>query len=693
MLDGFTGHGLKLLYLNGNPLTETLLTPEAFNTFDAKSILAAWADFRAAEEAGRLVAIREAKMLVLGHAAVGKSSLVRYLLRGEARNPDEKATRGISHHRIRTEPWQPDEAEDGATLNVWDFGGQEIQHGTHRYFLTERSLYLIVLSDRPEDGGMASVQTWLGRIRSVAGDDAPVVVVVNKCDEVEHKTPLDAPTVLRKTPLDIAALLREPQIKAVVDTACNADPASAASIEDLRATILDVMAAHLPDMNKPLPGSYLSVKDAVAERAAEARVLTDEDYADLCREHGIDKADSRRALLRLLHQFGTVVAYGLEAGADAAMRSVRLLDPNWLTTAIYTVLEKVKVEERGGVFTRADLANWLDADIYEPEHHEFVVAMMRDPKLSLCYRLPGEAERFLAPEGLNVNSPGLIASMETAGADMLRFRYRYDDLPRGLIPRLVVGLHGYLEDQPMAWLTGMRLRIGEATVVMEGSDRTIEIAVTGESRLSALTVVRRAMEEAHDVYAEIGARAVVPMPDDARHEADNDDLAWMMREKGPDYTFFHPAARRDYRIGDLMAAVDADASKQPEDRKETSRFTLPIWAVPAGAGLLGAMLGWRIGGQDWLWTFITGAVLAGGTFAIMRLFDPVYFFRRLFWTWVIAGVGLLASSTLLVRLLESAGFLSSNTVTGPSPIVAVLWCAGFLALGWMAWKERGSIPA
>jgi len=30
------------------------------------------------------------------------------------------------------------------SVNIWDFGGQEIYHATHQFFLTHRSLYLLL---------------------------------------------------------------------------------------------------------------------------------------------------------------------------------------------------------------------------------------------------------------------------------------------------------------------------------------------------------------------------------------------------------------------------------------------------------------------------------------------------------------------------------------------------------------------
>ena len=34
--------------------------------------------------------------------------------------------------------------------NIWDFGGQKIQYMTHQFFLTTRSLYVLVTDDREQ---------------------------------------------------------------------------------------------------------------------------------------------------------------------------------------------------------------------------------------------------------------------------------------------------------------------------------------------------------------------------------------------------------------------------------------------------------------------------------------------------------------------------------------------------------------
>jgi GTPase SAR1 family protein len=89
------------------------------------------------------------KLLVVGKEAVGKTSLLRYLIEGKPRDPDEKKTHGIvQHKKIDIKGWSPESSP--VQLNVWDFW-RPGDDACHRFFLTERSLYLLVLEDRRQD--------------------------------------------------------------------------------------------------------------------------------------------------------------------------------------------------------------------------------------------------------------------------------------------------------------------------------------------------------------------------------------------------------------------------------------------------------------------------------------------------------------------------------------------------------------
>ena len=66
-------------------------------------------------------------------------------------------------------------------LNVWDFAGQEIYHATHQFFLTKRSLYVLVDDTRRDDYDVhdRGFKYWLEAIEVLA-DSSPVLIFQNE---------------------------------------------------------------------------------------------------------------------------------------------------------------------------------------------------------------------------------------------------------------------------------------------------------------------------------------------------------------------------------------------------------------------------------------------------------------------------------------------------------------------------------
>ncbi|MHC4474627.1 MAG: leucine-rich repeat domain-containing protein [Planctomycetota bacterium] len=101
----------------------------------------------------------EAKLLLLGDGGEGKTCVSR-ALRGLKFEP-QVTTEGVD-----IVPWRfkhPDYAKDSRkniTLNIWDFEGQEINHQSHQFFLTQRALYLLVFKGR-EQFNRPRVEYWL----------------------------------------------------------------------------------------------------------------------------------------------------------------------------------------------------------------------------------------------------------------------------------------------------------------------------------------------------------------------------------------------------------------------------------------------------------------------------------------------------------------------------------------------------
>lgn len=115
--------------------------------------------------------LNEAKLILVGRGGVGKTSLVNRLL-FDRFDKDEKKTEGIciSEWKLRLR------GSEEIRLNLWDFGGQEIMHATHQFFLSQRSLCLLVLEGRQ---GAEDAEYWLKLIESFGTESSGKVSSVS----------------------------------------------------------------------------------------------------------------------------------------------------------------------------------------------------------------------------------------------------------------------------------------------------------------------------------------------------------------------------------------------------------------------------------------------------------------------------------------------------------------------------------
>ena len=68
--------------------------------------------------------------------------------------------------------------EDGNLfrVNIWDFGGQTIYYATHQFFLTKRSLYVLVADSRKQH---TDFFYWLN-IVELLSDNSPLLIIKNE---------------------------------------------------------------------------------------------------------------------------------------------------------------------------------------------------------------------------------------------------------------------------------------------------------------------------------------------------------------------------------------------------------------------------------------------------------------------------------------------------------------------------------
>ncbi|MGB3693733.1 MAG: leucine-rich repeat domain-containing protein, partial [Spirulinaceae cyanobacterium] len=165
---------LKILDLRGNPLP---ISPEILGP---KSIFEKPGDINtilnfyfATQDPNATEKLYEAKFLIVGEGGAGKTSLAKKIQNPNYElDPEEESTHGIEVIQWRF----PLDNGQEFRANLWDFGGQEIYHQTHQFFLTERSLYALVADTRQEN---TDFPYWLNSIE-LFGGDSPVLLIKNE---------------------------------------------------------------------------------------------------------------------------------------------------------------------------------------------------------------------------------------------------------------------------------------------------------------------------------------------------------------------------------------------------------------------------------------------------------------------------------------------------------------------------------
>ncbi|MGD1940987.1 MAG: COR domain-containing protein [Leptolyngbyaceae cyanobacterium] len=489
--------------------------------------------------------LNEAKLILVGFGAVGKTSLVNRLIHKKF-DRDSPKTEGI---QITQWPITLNDDED-ITLHVWDFGGQEIMHSTHQFFLTERSLYLLVLNGRQghED---EDAEYWLELIQSFGGD-SPVIVVLNKISE---------------QPFDVnrAALQQKfPNIRAFIATDCG----TASGIDRLRAVIERETDA-LEHLRDPFPGSWLTIKNKLA--AMEDNYISFEDYRKICQADGETEFNAQDSLAVHLHSLGIARNYK----DDARLRDTHVLNPRWVTSGIYALLNASELAATKGELEATSLSRTLDPAAYPPERHGFLLELMR--KFELCFRFEEDENRFLIPDLLDKQqSP---EATEFAPADCLNFRYEYPILPEGLLPRFIVRTH-VLSEHQLRWRTGVILQFEGNRSLVKGdrTDRCVTISVDGPlaSRRRLLAIIRSDFERIHSSF-KFKPQELVPVPAHPQVMLPYQDLLVMEESGLQEMPQVINGKVEKLNVRDLLNGVDIEGSRKRESRIERQSDALRLF--------------------------------------------------------------------------------------------------------------------
>lgn len=477
--------------------------------------------------------MREVKVILVGRGEVGKSSMVDVLQKKKFVK-NRKRTDGIAISN-----WEVKLKDGPAELLLWDFGGQEIMHGTHQFFLTHRSLYVVMVDGR-HDRGRQDAEYWLKMVRAFGGD-SPVLVVMNR--QKNHPFSIDTELLARKYGVSLEHFFRT-------------DCTSTKTIEPLRAAILQE-AQRMLKAEERFPVKCWDLKTRLGQMKEHGDdYLSQSDYEQLCQEYGITDEEAQQKLLSRLADLGTVVSFP----DDVRMAELSVLNPAWATEGIYRVVtDEALREKKHGLLTLRKLRELLPKDRWpKPLHVRYVLDLMA--KFNLCFPVEQDGDPVLVPELLEDKTPPL-GDWEPSGCVV--FQYNYPVLPHGVLPRFTTRTHE-LSQNRLRWRSGVELAYegAEARVQADYDANTITLWLRGDhahDRRTLLKICRQHFQAIHGRIEGLCPQERVAVP----HR--------------PDVLVNYEDAVQDERLGETTFTVTIDEQRVKVPIGDLLNGVEPLW--------------------------------------------------------------------------------------------------------------------
>jgi small GTP-binding protein len=425
---------LKKLDLRGNLVP---IPPEIVVSNDVKEILDFY--FRV-QNPNETEPLYEAKFLIIGEGGAGKTSLAKKIEDETYElQVDEESTQGIDVIQWKL-PYNGQEFR----VNIWDFGGQEIYHQTHQFFLTKRSLYALVADTRKEN---TDFYWWL-KIVELLSDNSPVIIIKNEkqdrqCEVNERQLRGEFTNLEKVLPTNLATNRGLPEIKNAIEQ----------------------YISRLPHVGTPLPKLWVRVRSALENYSSKNYITLDE-YRQLCRVNSLTDREDMLRLSRYLHDLGVCLHFQ----DDATLKHYVIFKSEWGTTAVYKVLDNETVKKNLGCFTQDELQDiWKDSE-YSEMRDELLQLMMR---FKLCYPIPNRHCHYIAPQLLDIDQPEYTWDE----SNNLILRYKYEFMPKGILTRFIVETHPWIEQQKLVWRSGVVLNKNQtrAEIIEHYNQREIKV--------------------------------------------------------------------------------------------------------------------------------------------------------------------------------------------------------------------------
>lgn len=471
---------------NGIWLINTIFATQPISLFEQpRELIQAYYD---AEQ----VPINEAKVIFLGDGGAGKTHTIKRIhSNGEDKKYETETTPGIDITNYKA-------YYNGCNFDIhfWDFGGQEIMHAMHRCFLTDRTCYVVVVSNRWDLNSRA--RYWLKNIDSFA-KGAPVILAINRWDNIEERG-IDMNRLIK----DYPNLVKQP----IYYSAKNS------SESEFKLLIEAIMreAGKLDSAAMSFPAQWAAIRQKLLTTAEDRYYIDKDEYHSICEQYGLESFQIRTWLLEWFNDLGVCFSYHQNESEKTELASYKVLNPRWLTNAIYIIINAGRrYANKGqlGLNLIQDLLKHSELGVlsgvtYSESERDYVLDVMR--KFNLSYSVSDVLEFIPAlcdsetPEGL----------YPADYKKQVAYQMKYSYLPDSVVHQLMIRSYRNLNPEKV-WRKGLRLDIEwlglTAVVDMGNDDSSLRIDVFSNGVIEPWKMLHNIRKDIAEINDNLGLKA------------------------------------------------------------------------------------------------------------------------------------------------------------------------------------------
>ncbi|MCB0706913.1 MAG: hypothetical protein KDC34_16470 [Saprospiraceae bacterium] len=477
---------LEALYVQGNPLSA--IPQENIAKGAGESSLENIRNYLLSITEDQAIDNDEIKLVLLGNSTSGKSSLLRFLMTGAY---DKKMP---STHGIQNELWSL--KDKSFKVNVWDFGGQEFYHATHRLFLSNNAVSLVVFDqdtnfqgERPTKillyhrGELVEGEIllqhfpfsyWLDSLQHFCQQQSETTLLVqSKMDKEEAKS-IGIPDTDKKK----YQIPEENIFRISVEGAHGKVNKYLRSFDAFKEDLIDTLQ-HAKSAYQ-ISTKWLEIKEALRARGEEDVMLSYATYVLLCERirpnisqaPDVGKKSILDTLTNYLHGISVILYYP----EIEALKDIVFINPEWVTNIIYKVLD-YEVKEKEGKLDKAHIEQIIQKDKLASDLtvDELIALMMQ---FELIFQVKNLPDNFIAPQYLpleNSEKDSKSYAKVRKKCDKHAFTIRYPVfMPRSVMTRLICRYGNLSED--IFWKNGIVFEKENVIVHLE-CDQAFQIKV------------------------------------------------------------------------------------------------------------------------------------------------------------------------------------------------------------------------